>query len=68
VEKKSKPKRRTKERTKTDIKKGTMEREYQRTFTPLRSPFHGRYADEDSLEQPSELDDVPATSVPYAEA
>jgi hypothetical protein len=67
VKKKSQPTRRTKE-PKIRIEKKTMEHEYQRTFTPLQLPFHGRYSDEDSLEQPSELDDVPATSAPYAEA
>jgi hypothetical protein len=53
--------------TKTAPKK-PIEREYRQTFTPLPLPYHGVYTDEDSLEQPSELEDIPTTSIPFAEA
>lgn len=44
-----------------------IEREYRQIFTPRPLPFHGLYTDDDSLEQPSELKYVPATSGTNAE-
>jgi hypothetical protein len=64
--KKSEP--RKKPRRNRILKKGAIERQYEQNFTPLRLPYHGVYTDEDSLEQPSGLEDVPTTSVPYVEA
>jgi hypothetical protein len=55
----------TKARTKTPTK--TIEREYQETFTPRTLPYQGLYTDEDSLEQPSELEYVPTTATPNVE-
>ena len=63
MKKQKRPKPRTKRHTKTK----TIERDYQQLFTPLQLPYQGLYTDEDSLEQPSELRDVPATSAPYVE-
>jgi hypothetical protein len=41
-----------------------IEREYRQIFTPHPLPSNGLYTDEDSLEQPSALEDVPTTSTP----
>jgi hypothetical protein len=45
-----------------------IEREYLQVFNPMPLPSHGLYTEEDSLEQPSELPDVPSISVPSIEA
>ena len=58
---------RKKTRSKTHSTK-TIERKYQQMFTPHPLPFQGLYTDDDSLEQPSELKYVPATSTPNVEA
>jgi hypothetical protein len=47
--------------------KRTIEQKYQQVFTPRPLPFQGLYTDDDSLEQPSELQYVPATSSPTVE-
>jgi hypothetical protein len=44
-----------------------LERDYLHTFTHRQLPYQGLYTDEDSLEQPSELMDVPSISVPSIE-
>jgi hypothetical protein len=58
MKEKKNPKRRTK----------TLEQEYRRTFVPYPLPFQGVYTDEDSLEQPSALEQVPTISSPFVEA
>jgi len=61
----------TKARSKTrarEHKTGTIERKHQQFFTPHTLPFQGLYTDDDSLEQPSELKDVPTTSATNVEA
>lgn len=45
-----------------------IEREYDTFFAPHPLPFRGLYAEQESLEQPSELIYVPATSAPTAGA
>lgn len=47
--------------------KKTLERDYQRLFTPHPLPYQGVYTDEDSLEQPSALKYVPTTTTPSIE-
>jgi len=59
------PKARRTRKTPTTIRK--VEREYRQMFTPHPLPYQGLYTDEDSLEQPSELIYVPATSSPHTE-
>lgn len=48
--------------------KSTPEMDYRQLFTPLPLPYQGVYTDDDSLEQPSALKYVPATTTPNAEA
>ena len=62
---KSKP--RAKSRRKVARRKNSIEQQYERNFTPLSLPFHGLYSDDNSLEQPSVLEDVLTTSAPYVE-
>jgi hypothetical protein len=45
----------------------TIEQNYLQNFTPLTLPHQGLYTEEDSLEQPSELKDIPSTTVPCIE-
>ena len=45
-----------------------IENDYLQVFVPRPLLSQGLYTDEDSLEQPSELQDVPSTSAPSVEA
>ncbi len=44
-----------------------LEREHLQMFASRKLPYQGLYTDADSLEQPSELMDVPSISVPSIE-
>jgi hypothetical protein len=46
----------------------TPEQKYLQIFTPHPLPYQGLYTEEDSLEQPSELQEIPSTSSPFVEA
>jgi len=59
---------RTKKPTPRRSKAAPIERQYQQIFTPRPLPYQGHFADEDSLEQPSELVDILTTSAPSIEA
>jgi|ERR1700677_4175745 hypothetical protein len=57
----------TKPQSKKQTGPSPLERDYLQTFIPRQLPYQGLYTDEDSLEQPSELMDVPSISVPSIE-
>jgi len=61
VKVKKQPKRRT-------AKVSRIEQQYLQVFKPHSLPREGPYPEEESLEQPSELIYVPATSTPAAKA
>jgi hypothetical protein len=57
----------TKSQGKKKATPSLLEHEYLQTFTPRKLPHQELYTDADSLEQPSELMDVPSISVPSIE-
>jgi hypothetical protein len=61
----------SKQNTKASAKKrkdvSVIEQDYLQVFTPRSLPYQGLYTDEDSLEQPSELQEIPSTSAPCVE-
>jgi hypothetical protein len=68
TKKKKKSQSGSKSRRSRPAEKNRIERDYEQNFTPLPLPYHGVYTDDDSLEQPSGLEEIPTTSAPYVEA
>jgi hypothetical protein len=50
------------------VKKSEIEHEYRKVFLPHQLPYQGIYTEDDSLEQPSALKDVPSITTTSAEA
>jgi hypothetical protein len=63
-DKKVSPVRRPVKKNTKQMRKKSIEKEYETVFLPHPLPYQGTYTDEDSLEQPSALKYVPSTTTP----